>query len=89
MNQSDLKLPQGTTWKEMIKFLRDGGIQTYLKKLHPDTLKYILDDFSDNEKIESIIKTLDTTDPKNAKRKYAENMLQIMKRTVLVALEQQ
>ena len=71
-------LPEGVTWAELVTLIKQEKNQKFLKKISPETFKYILDEKNHSQVIKSLLKTLRQTDPKNATKEYAENIIVMM-----------
>jgi len=72
-------LPEGVTWAELVTLIKQEKNQKFLKKISPETFKYILDEKNHSQVIKSLLKTLEQTDPKNETKEYAEKMLGAMR----------
>jgi Mg/Co/Ni transporter MgtE len=67
-----LVLPKGISWEGIIKAVNEEKGQQFLKKIDPETFKYILEESNHTEAIQSLLKTLKKIDPQNANEEYAE-----------------
>ena len=74
-----IPLPEGVTWAELITLIKQEKNQKFLKKISPTTFKFILEESNRPKIIKSLLKTLKQTDPSNATKKYAENIIVMMK----------
>jgi hypothetical protein len=81
-------LPEGVTWTEFITRINEEKNQQLLKKISPATFKYILDECNHSKIVKSLLKTLKLTDPKNATKEYAEEMLGAMRKIAQSLLKQ-
>jgi len=70
-----IPLPEGVTWTELVTLIKQEKNQKFLKKISPETFKYILDESNHSKIIKSLLKTLKQTDPQNTTKEYAEKML--------------
>ena len=75
-----LVFPKGVSWEGIVNALKEEKGQQFLKKISPETFRYILEDSNHKETIQSILKTLNKIDPKNANEEYVEMTLQAMRK---------
>lgn len=80
-----LDLPVGVVWEDVIRLLQEKNNQEVLKKIDPETFRFLLDKNNHSKVIDSLLKTLKDIDPENATVNYANKLIEIMK---LVASEQ-
>lgn len=74
-----IPLPEGVTWAELTTLIEQEKNQQFLKKISPETFKFILEECNRPKIINSLLKTLKQTDPKNATKEYAEKILETMR----------
>lgn len=79
--------PDGVRWEEIIKNLKQKKNQEFLNRIDPSTYKLILDENSHSVVINSLLKTLKKTDPKNATKEYAESLAKVMKKVTRMILK--
>jgi hypothetical protein len=80
-------LPEGVTWVELVTLIKQEKNQQFLKKISPETFKYILDEKNHSKAIKSLLKTLKQIDPKNATKEYAEKMLGSMREIARISIK--
>jgi DNA topoisomerase VI subunit B len=83
-----IPLPEGVTWTELVTLIKQEKNQKFLKKISPETFKYILDEENHSQVIKSLLKILKQTDPKNATKEYAEVLIEVMKKVKNITLRQ-
>jgi hypothetical protein len=78
-NEDTITLPEGVSWEEVIKILKEDENQEFLRKIDTETFKYLLDEGNQSKVIQTLLNVLRKTDPQNADRKYAESLIETMK----------
>lgn len=68
------------TWQDIEPSILDEKYKEFFKNLDPEAFKQILDENSRQKVVESVLKMLQNTDPKNATTEYANELIEIMKR---------
>jgi len=79
---SDNNQIKNITWQDIEPLILDEKYKEFFKNLDPETFKLILDESSSQKVVESVLKMLRDTDPKNATQEYANGLIEIMKKVI-------
>ncbi len=83
----DTNLPEGVTWDEIEKGISEGKMDYLINMMSPSVFRYVIDEKDRSKAINKVLKALQKTDPKNANEKYAEKMLDWMKKYAQLILK--
>jgi len=81
-------LPEGVSWKEVLKLMKIEKYQNLFHKIDPKTLKFSLEESNRPKVIKALIKALKKTDPQNGTKEYAEKIIEAIREVARMILEQ-
>ena len=68
------------TWQEIEPLILDAKYKEFFRNLDPKTFELVLDEKNHSKVLESVLKVLKVTDPENANREFASQIIEMMRK---------